>query len=212
MGLELFEMAEEIMTFEALYDILRREKYNQELQTLDKNFFDKVVRYLNEKKLILDSQQQKNSIFASTEIEKTKKQLESANKILKELYEKRENKIIQLAISFSKTDEKPDLSALLNEEIEFFNSLNEILNLYRNGILFRLLNHEIPRIFKEDKPKELKSHYKEKENKLLTFIKDIPKFIGDDLCIYGPFQKEDMASLPKEIAEILITKGGAKEL
>ena len=151
MGLELFEMAEEIMTFEALYDILRREKYNQELQTLDKNFFDKVVRYLNEKKLILDSQQQKNSIFASTEIEKTKKQLESANKILKELYEKRENKIIQLAISFSKTDEKPDLSALLNEEIEFFNSLNEILNLYRNGILFRLLNHEIPNILKENK-------------------------------------------------------------
>ncbi|MBI2667820.1 DNA replication complex GINS family protein [Candidatus Woesearchaeota archaeon] len=205
-------MAEEIMTFEALYDILRREKYNQELQTLDKNFFEKVVKYLNEKKLILDSQQQKTSIFASTEIDKTKRQLESVNKILKELYEKRENKIIQLSVSFSKTEDKPDLSALLPEEVGFFNSINEILNLYRNGILFKLLSHEVPKISKEDKPKELKSHYKEKENKLLTFIKDIPKFIGDDLCIYGPFQKEDMASLPKEIAEILVSKGGAKEL
>ena len=129
-------MAEEIMTFEALYDILRREKYNQELQTLDKNFFEKVVKYLDEKKLILDSQQQKNSIFASTEIEKTKRQLESVNKILKELYEKRENKIIQLSVSFSKTEDKPDLSALFPQKGLFFFFFYEKKKIFLKTIFF----------------------------------------------------------------------------
>ncbi len=205
-------MADEIITYEILYDILRKEKYNQELQVLDKDFFNKIVKYSNEKKAILESQQQKTSIFASTEIQKTKRQLENINKILKELYEKRENKIIQLAIFSSKTKEKPDLSALLPEEMEFFNSVTQILNQYRSNILFRLLESKLPEIIEIEKPKGLKIVNKEEKNKLIRFLYDVPKFIGDDLNIYGPFQKEDIASLPEIIADILISKGSTKEV
>ena len=205
-------MADNIITYETLYDILRKEKYNQELQKLDNDFFERVLKYLNEKKTILESQQQKTSIFASTEIQKTRKQLENINKILKELYERRENKIIQLAIFASKTKENPDFSTLLPEEVKFFKSMNQILNQYRSDILFRLLEYKMPETKEIEKPKELKRYDKEKENRLIRFIENVPKFIGDDLSIYGPFKQEDIASLPKRIAEILITKGRAKEI
>ena len=39
-------MADNIITYETLYDILRKEKYNQELQKLDNDFFERVLKYL----------------------------------------------------------------------------------------------------------------------------------------------------------------------
>ena len=38
-------MADEIITYEILYDLLRREKSNQELQVIEKSFFEKVIKY-----------------------------------------------------------------------------------------------------------------------------------------------------------------------
>ena len=76
-------MADDIITYETLYEILRREKYNQELQTLDKEFFKNTTTYLNEKESILESQKQKSSIFSATEINKTKKQIENIKKYRK---------------------------------------------------------------------------------------------------------------------------------
>ena len=90
--------------------------------------------------------------------------------------------------------------------------MNQILNQYRSDILFRLLEYKMPETKEIEKPKELKRYDKEKENRLIRFIENVPKFIGDDLSIYGPFKQEDIASLPKRIAEILITKGRAKEI
>ena len=208
-------MADEIITYEILYDLLRREKSNQELQVIEKNFFEKVIKYLSEKESILQSQQQKSSRFASTEIQKTTKQLENINKILKELYDRRETKIIQLAIFSSKTKEKPNLSILLPEESEFFNSIIEVLDKYREDILFNLLNGKAPditKIVKIEEPKQLKSENKEKENTLIRFNENIPKFMGEDLSVYGPFKQEDMEKKKKIIANILVSKGSAKEV
>ncbi|MBI2663066.1 hypothetical protein HYX15_00880 [Candidatus Woesearchaeota archaeon] len=202
----------EIITYEVLYDILRKEKYNQELQRLDKDFFEKVTKYINEKMSILESQEQKTSIFASTELQKTRKQLENISKILKDLYERRENKIIQIALFASKTKEKPDLSVLLPDEQGFYNSIILILNQYRMNILFNVLEGKAPRIVEVEKPKELKSQNKDKENKTIMFTENVPKFMGDDLSIYGPFKQEDIASLPKMIVEILVSKGKAREI
>ena len=48
-------MAEEgIITYEKLYETLRNEKYKNELQKLDSDFFNSVVRYLDEKRSIIE--------------------------------------------------------------------------------------------------------------------------------------------------------------
>ena len=92
-------MTDGIITYEVLYDILRREKTRQEIQKLDDNFFDDIKKYIENKSSILKDLKTKSSIFAQKEIEKTEKELINIKKIVKDIYEKRESKITQLALS-----------------------------------------------------------------------------------------------------------------
>ena len=52
----------------------------------------------------------------------------------------------------------------------------------------------------------------EPANKLVRFVHAVPKFVGPELEEYGPFQEEDVANLPSEVANVLITKGRAEAL
>ena len=40
----------------------------------------------------------------------------------------------------------------------------------------------------------------------------MPKFAGPELEEYGPFEEEDIANLPTEIAEVLINKSKVEEI
>ena len=82
-------MGDVIITYETLYELLRREKSRAEIQKLDKDFFNDVIKYIKDKRDILESQKTKENIFAAKETERTNKQLESIYRILKELYDKR---------------------------------------------------------------------------------------------------------------------------
>lgn len=202
-------MDEIVITYETLYELLRREKSRAELQVLDKEFFQRVTMYLKEKKQILESQKTKDSIFASSEIQKTKTQINNIKKILRELYERRESKIIQLALFSSRVDEKQNILPMLPEEQQMYENLMSILNNYRKNILFNVLSSNNPeiKVIKED----IKVN-KEEVNTLIRFVYAVPKFIGEDLNIYGPFIEEDIAYLPKKIAELLIKKKRAEEI
>lgn len=193
-------MAEDIITYETLYEILRKEKYEADLTKLNEDFFKSVVAYLEEKNAILISQKQKESIFASKEIEKTERQIQNIKRILRELYERRENKIIQIAVIASRSNQDLEIPGLKEEKC-LLNDLASILKTYREGILDSLLNVKIPLI---GKPKELKNEEKEPETKLIRFIQPVPRFVGDDMNIYGPFEEEDMANLPSKVAEVII--------
>ena len=103
----------ELITYEMLYEILREEKTKKEITRLDENFFENVIKYMSEKRNMLESQQKKSSIFTLSESVNTKKQLENVHRILKELYERRENKILQLALFRSRTNEIVDNSCML---------------------------------------------------------------------------------------------------
>jgi len=192
-----------IITYETLYEIMRREKFRPELQKLNKEFFDDFIKYLEEKKVILESQQKKKSIFTSSETEKTKRQIENTKKIIRELYEKRESKILQLAIFASRNHDNPVFNEMLDEEKKFFKELLETINNYRNNILHNLIKGKNPEI--KEKPKELKIEKKDLI-KMVRFLQPIPKFVGTDLNIYGPFEEEEIAAIPSEIADLLTKK------
>jgi DNA replication initiation complex subunit (GINS family) len=46
----------------------------------------------------------------------------------------------------------------------------------------------------------------------LLFSKRVPSVIGSDMKTYGPFEIEDLASLPIENARIMINQGSADKV
>ncbi|MEK6834864.1 MAG: hypothetical protein AABX61_01225 [Nanoarchaeota archaeon] len=195
-------MTEEIITYEVLYDILRREKTRQELQKLDENFFNDISSYIIKKKSILDDLKSKSSIFAQKEIEKTEKELINIKRIIKDIYDKRESKVLQLALSASITNKMQDGYNLLPEEKINFDNLVKFLKISREDLLNKLMG--------EEKPKVIKS---EQEGiKTVRILQPVPRFVGDDLNEYGPFDEEYIASLPIKVAELLIKNNKAEEI
>ena len=101
-----------------------------------------------------------------------------------------------------------DTSNLLLEERELYGSMLRTLNLYRQGIIHNILLSKLPEI---NKPKDIKEEIKEK-TKLVRFLHSVPKFMGEDLNIYGPYSSEDIAALPSKAASLLINKKRVKEI
>lgn len=201
------------ITYETLYDILRREKNRAELQELDQLFYQNLITYLKEKKEILRSQEQKDSIFTTVEVQKTRKQIENIQKIVKELYEKRESKIIQLALINSRSQtQKNDKISMLNSEKEIYDSIIQNLDKYRKDILHNIvLGNNLNQAKIE--PKDLKKDEKPKTTtREVIFKKKTEKFVGTDLESYGPFEKGDIVKLPAEIADFMINKNQVEKV
>ena len=205
-----------IITYETLYEILRREKARPDLQKLDETFFKDVLSYISEKKSILDSQLKKDSIFGTSEIDKTKKQIENINKILKELYEKREYKILQLALIGSRTgSDFNNMGLMLPEEKVIYEELYSNLVFGRNSILANLTNGKLPKMMEKSlelKPKDINTASRGEDNKLIRIISPLPKFMGPNLEVYGPFDQENAVNLPSDIANLLIKNKKAEEI
>ena len=195
-------MSEVLITYENLYEVLRSEKYRTELQKLDHTFYQDVIRYLNEKEAILASQSKKDSIFASKELEKTQIQLKNVRKILKELYEKRESKIIQAALFASRSNMAQDTSMMLQEELSFYTELNKTFSTYKGNILIKVLQNQLPTIQKQEQ-KDLKTPDKT-DTIAIQVVKSIPEFVGPDMKNYGPFEVGETIHLDPKIASILV--------
>ena len=215
------------ITYETLFELLRREKNREELQKLNASFFSDVAAYLKEKEIALEQQKAKQDLFATEEKERTERQIENIKKILKELYEKREKKIVEMAVDASRTSSVViDKSVMLNEEKMFYESILCMLNNFREGILLNLQQAKLPEIKRTDAAEkdaepekkaetEIKKEESEAEEKLsikpIKFIHAVPKFAGPDMEEYGPFEAGETAELPVEVADVLINKGRAEE-
>ena len=198
------------LTYDLIFELLVREKSREELQKLDIGFFNDLVSYISEKRKSADSTA--TDTFSLEEKERASRQLQNISRMLTELYERREKKVINMALIRSRTGaDIIDTTPLLSEEKMLFDALVAQLDYYRNNILYRVLNAQ-PATFEEKKAETTQKEQEGKETKLIRFIHAVPKFIGKELEIYGPFSEEDVASLPAEIAKILIDKGRAEEI
>ncbi len=203
----------EIITYEKLYDLLRKEKSSQELQKIDRDFFRSVVEYLKEKEAIAESQRGKESIF-SGEADTTVKQVANIKKLIKELYEKREYKTMQLAMFASRIGDKEIPPALLAEERPLFLDIVNILNVYRESVVQNVIDKRLPT--PGEQPKSIKRDFvddkKQSDTKVVRFMHAVPKFVANDMNTYGPFDEEDTAILPNKAADVLIDKKRAEEI
>jgi DNA replication initiation complex subunit (GINS family) len=175
-----------MITYSELYEFLRKEKYNEQLQTLPKNFFAEVAAYFQDKKKIAEKD---DNIFSDA-ILKTKKQYENAMSVLREVITRRQKKIINMALIAAKTGiSKRDAENMTDNEQQLFE------------IIVKQLEQG------EKKISDLISgNYGEKglKNQIVRFKQDTAEFLDIDENKLGPFKAGDIANMPIEIANILL--------
>ena len=112
--------------------------------------------------------------------EKIGAEFETARNLLQDIREKRERKVLLAALYFVRSGVQP--ANLLGEERHLFEKVSQVL-------------------------KELKGSQKNPE---IEFLQPLPAFVGPDMKTYGPFKPGDKASLPEDLASLLISKNAAK--
>jgi DNA replication initiation complex subunit (GINS family) len=180
-----------MITYSDIYETARKERYSDQLQPISKNFIIEVADYLKEKKEVASKE---DDVFSDT-IAKTKKQLENAVTLFKELMLRRRKKILDLVLIAAETGiSKQDFENMLDFEKDFFEEMMKCVD-SSDKQLTEILNGK-----KEE----------EKKNILLVFKKDVEEFLDLDGEKIGPFEKGQIANLSSEIANILIDDGKAE--
>lgn len=214
-------MVDVVITYETLFDVLRKEKSRDELQQLPEDFYGQLVAYLQQKRADVEAA----GGFNAPGSQKLLIQYRNVQKILRELYERRERKILEMSINRARTESNLiDRSTLLNEEQEFFEKSSELLKQYKKKLLEPTLLGELPEGVSlpekqvepentevEKTPPELHegpepSEIAIKEACKVRFLAAVPKFLGLKGEIHGPFQPGDDALLPGKIAAVLLKK------
>ena len=197
---------EVVVTYETLYETFRREESRQELQELPAGFLGDVVTYLQEKEERFEKTKHKIDLFSTTERETLQQQLHNTRKLLRKLYERREKKIVDIAMNKSKTNsDLIDTTHMLAPEQVLFQNLVKQLDDGRQSILGNLLSLQHPAAPAVPLVKKTKTRH-------LKFLQEVPAFVGKELEMYGPFKPEDTAYLPEEVAGILVQQKQAMTL
>ncbi|MEO9310330.1 MAG: hypothetical protein ABI337_08580 [Nitrososphaera sp.] len=163
----------------SLYAILVREIENDQVQELDRTFYTSLSEYLGKLK---------SEGYDGIE-----------NKIknrLIELITQITSLLLKTRIEKSQSD--MDLTNLLDEEKYILESQQDLLE-RKEMILSATLN---------GRTKLLESVSKKHKIKPITvrFLRDFDQFVGADFTKYGPFKAEDVATIPNENAQALISK------
>ncbi len=179
-----------MITYNDIYEAARKERYSEQLQHLPKNFVSEVSDYLKEKKQLA----LKEDDSFSDAIVKTKKQIENANTLFKELILRRRKKILKLVLVAAETGiSKQDFENMLDLEKDLFEEI-------------------MKNIDKSDKKlqEQLKGkRQEESKNVLIIFKKDVEELVDMEGKKIGPFEKGQMANISKKIAQILVEDGKA---
>jgi len=181
-----------MITYNDIYEAARKERYSEQLQPIPKNFIKEIANYLKEKKEI----SQKEDDNFSDVIMKTKKQLENAITLFKELMLRRRKKILNLVLIAAETGiSKKDFDNMLALEKELFEELMKGIDA-SDSKLNEMLNGK---------------SYTEQQNSLVMFLENVSELMGLDGKEIGPFEKGQIVNIQKEIANILIESGKAEK-
>jgi len=180
-----------MITYNDIYEASRKERYSEQLQKIPKNFISEVSNYLKEKKEIAAKE---DDVFSDVII-KTKKQLENAVTLFKELMLRRRKKLLNLVLVAAEVGiSKQDFENMLQIEKDLFEELMKCIDFSDKRLSSNLTGK------KEEVAK----------NELICFKENVEEFVGLDGEAVGPFEKGQIANLPKEIVKILIADGRAE--
>ncbi len=175
----------EEITWEEIRKLQMDERNSPNLNKIEEGTFQKLIRYLEERKKIIEESEKKGEIGREI-AKKAELEYKNAKKIIDDFLMRREKKIMENAIRAAIWGIR-DTTNMTREEVSLYNKIIESIKEFENLI--------------REKEEEVKE---EKQNLLMIrFVEDVPKFKFEER-IYGPFKKEDIANLPKKVGEILI--------
>jgi len=181
-----------INLYDELYEAWKKEKENVEIQRLQKNFYAKIAEYvkkIREERRMLDKKTTKARLL--------KGEFTSAKKMIEDLIRLRYDKALKKSLA----RETVPREVLTEEEEKLYGEILPLAEAYQ-AFLRDILLGRLSHIEKEEEPKRI----------LLRFVQEIPAIVGSDMKTYGPFEPEDIATLPSENARILIKQGVAVEV
>lgn len=218
-----------VFTYDQLRKVQRSEKLSNELLELDPAFYDNVLKYVQSKMAILEQSKNKSDVFSLGTAKKADGELQNIKTILSEIYWSREKKILEYALSHIITESKfHDTTKMLPFEERLYYELLKMLKSYRDTVLVPVMsgdqikpaentektldspvNNEIKQ---EAESAEEEDNEKQNSNKMVRIISSLQEFAWKSGKVYGPFKTEDVISLPKQLAELLIKYRKAEEL
>lgn len=181
-----------MITYKDIYEIAKKERYTENLQPIPQNFIKEVSEYMKEKR---EATSRAEDVFSDILV-KTKKQLENAITLFQELLRRRRKKILNLILIASETGiAKQDFENMLVVEKSLFDDLMKCIE-KSDGKLNELLSG--------------KKENAEGDNNLIVLLENVEEFNSSKGEVFGPFEKNQFANIPFEIAEILIKESKAQ--
>ncbi|MFA5953613.1 MAG: hypothetical protein WC812_03400 [Candidatus Pacearchaeota archaeon] len=179
-----------MITYKEIYDAAKKERYSESLQPISKSFVKDVEKYLKEKKEVASKD---NDVFSDSLL-KTKKQLENALTLFQELLRRRRKKILNLVLIASETGiSKQDFENMLQMEKDLFEEVVKTLE---------KSDKKLNRFMNGDKQTE-----ESQQNEMVLFLESTEEFADLEGEKMGPFEKGQIANIPKEIVKILLSDG-----
>lgn len=206
-------MDEEQMNYRILRKIQNSEKNSSLLSPLKNDFYSLVNEYIENLNNRHDNEtSSQKKLLLNEEIKNT-------NKIIVNIYELREKKIILSAITKVRGG-NPDIKNMLNIEKHLYDSLLKILSDSRNNFLQKKEesiidnNDNNSNDEKENDSKKLEKTIDKNNKKLNPIVmvkKDIPEFVGTDFRKYS-IKKGDILSIPDNMCEMLQKRGIVRKI
>ena len=192
-----------------LHEAWDKERQNKDLQTIPDDMLHEMRDYIA---TINKTPTDENTLAGQL----TRTEKKYANQILRELTEMRLKKIITLEVN----NQPIDAQAMTPEEQKLHSNFRHLLTGFRQG-------SDMPEIApssvtpKPEPKQQVKTTRAKPPAKpvvkpedveviLVRFLQPLPAIMGIDMKAYGPFQPEELATIPAQNAENLIKRGIAK--
>lgn len=173
-----------------LLEVWEEERRSGDLAEIPEGLESELTEYVRnvKRQLKVSDRWNINYITRSTE-------LDMISKLLRSLFEMRMNKIVNMTLN----DRQPS-NMLEFERITYLN-LSKVISEHKDKI------GEMSKMLRILSVKHETSRYE-----VVCFLQPLPKIVGEDGKSYGPFKKNDIATLPPENARILLRKGVIRKI
>jgi len=175
------------LTYDDLRRLQRKEMSSASLVHLPEEFYSNAVKLTDRLQREL-----KNDFSLSSA-----REYENTLKIIRDIYSKREGKILRRAMRVARTGE--EIEGLTSEEKTLLSSVVKLLDKNREIIENRFSEEKVQPESHDDKLK-------------LKFITDFPAFVGMDGNTYGPFKTGTEGLFANEEAQRLLRRGAVEEI